>query len=84
MKSHITWNSTSCHIETQSAPFSSPSASAIWNKTLANGKSKSSLDVMSSLAFEVHRDVILDLAFLQFPQNLIITASRDGVVKVWK
>lgn len=31
-----------------------------------------------------HHDAILDLEMLELPTRLLISASRDGVIKVWK
>jgi hypothetical protein len=31
-----------------------------------------------------HQDTVLSMALLEFPQNFLITSSRDGIIKVWK
>lgn len=31
-----------------------------------------------------HHDIITDIATFQTTQGFIVTASRDGIVKVWK
>lgn len=31
-----------------------------------------------------HRDVITDIALLRGGQNMLVSTSRDGVVKLWK
>jgi hypothetical protein len=35
-------------------------------------------------ALKFHHDAITDIALLESPQPLMLTASRDGVIKVWK
>jgi WD40 repeat protein len=34
-------------------------------------------------ASTAHKDIITDMKALQFPQNMLVTSSRDGLVKVW-
>ena len=31
-----------------------------------------------------HKDAILDITATEFPYNMLITAGRDGKIKVWK
>jgi len=31
-----------------------------------------------------HKDTILDLKVLEWPQKMLVSSSRDGVIKVWK
>merc|ERR1712083_1282619 len=31
----------------------------------------------------VHQDIITDLKAVEYPQKMLLTASRNGVVKVW-
>ena len=31
-----------------------------------------------------HHECINDIAFTKLPQNYIISAARDGVIKIWK
>ena len=39
---------------------------------------------MKSFCAGMHKDLINDIAFLQVPQNMMITVGRDGTVNVWK
>ena len=31
-----------------------------------------------------HHDSITDIAITKYPQNLLISCAKDGVIKVWK
>ena len=31
----------------------------------------------------VHQDIITDLKAIEYPQNMLLTSSRNGIVKVW-
>ena len=42
------------------------------NRLRALGKNKSE-----------HQDVITDMKAIEFPQNMLLTSGRNGIVKVW-
>lgn len=50
----------------------SSSMASTRNRLRALGKNKSE-----------HQDVITDMKAIEFPQNMLLTSGRNGVVKVW-
>jgi hypothetical protein len=70
--------------------FASPKSLPIWGRntdTLTDqGKVDYELEKINlrSPVVIMHQDTILSMALLEFPQNFLITSSRDGIIKVWK
>ena len=70
-----------------SAHYSSPrSGGRLENRSPASvrpdGSSKGVPKLGSS--FAVHQDAVCDLQLLTYPQTMLVSGGRDGVVKVWK
>lgn len=38
---------------------------------------------INSLSKSIHQDIITDIKAIQYPQNMLLTSSRNGIVKVW-
>lgn len=70
--------------------FASPDKLPIWgrNTTLLSDQEKVDYELekinLTSPVSIAHQDIILAMALLDFPQNFLITGSRDGIIKVWK
>jgi phosphoinositide-3-kinase, regulatory subunit 4 len=76
-----------------------PSSSAVYQsqnqrRNSSNGASVTSLNspspcgsgvgMVSSPTITSHLDAVVDLGILKIPYPLIVSAGRDGVVKIWK
>lgn len=70
--------------------FASPSNLPIWGRNTNNLNDQEKMDYelekinLTSPVTILHQDIVLSMALLDFPQNFLVTGSRDGIIKVWK
>ena len=70
--------------------FASPANLPIWGRNTSILTNQEIIDYelekinLRSPVSIAHQDIVLSIALLDFPQNFLITGSRDGIIKVWK
>eukprot|EP01135_Chromosphaera_perkinsii_P009282 Nk52_evm34s1705 gene=Nk52_evmTU34s1705 len=70
------------YTSSSSVHYGTSRGDARWSRSPGPGRGKPSTTLSSSSTG--HRDAICDVNVLTFPQPMVVSGGRDGVIKVWK
>ncbi|EGG21037.1 putative protein serine/threonine kinase [Cavenderia fasciculata] len=79
------WSSTDQYSSANNPVYSRPSTiSSITSSSSSTGATSSSKPKTPTTPTIHHQETILDLKVMEVPQPMLISASADGIIKVWK